>query len=67
MLEPHEALLRVPFALLRAGDRWLVDRYILTIAPSATILEYLRRPPANRADRPLLALAARDVMEGCRS
>jgi CHAT domain-containing protein len=61
---PDGALQRVPFALLRAEDQWLVERHILTMAPSATILEYLRRSPVSRAARPMLALAAPDAAPG---
>ncbi len=57
IIVPDGALQRLPFALLRAGDRWLVERYVLALAPSATVLDQLRRAPAGRAGRPLLALA----------
>jgi CHAT domain-containing protein len=64
IIVPDGPLQRVPFALLRSGDRWLIERHILTMAPSATILDHLRRSPATRADRPLLALAAPDASPG---
>jgi CHAT domain-containing protein len=64
ILVPDGALQRVPFALLRTGDRWLVERYTLALAPSATVLDYLRGLRGRRAAKPLLALAAPDGSEG---
>jgi CHAT domain-containing protein/tetratricopeptide (TPR) repeat protein len=64
IIVPDGPLQRVPFALLRVGDRWLVERYAITLSPSATVLEYLRRVPARRGVRPLLALAASEVADG---
>jgi CHAT domain-containing protein len=61
---PDGALQRLPFALLRAGDRWLAERHVLALAPSATILDQLRRPPIRPATRSLLALAAPDAGGG---
>lgn len=64
IIVPDGALQRVPFALLRVGDRWLVERYALALAPSATILERLRQSPSRDASRPLLALASPDAPAG---
>jgi CHAT domain-containing protein len=64
IIVPDGALQRVPFALLRAGDRWLVERYILALAPSATVLHDLRESKVGRATRPLLALAAPEAAPG---
>jgi CHAT domain-containing protein/tetratricopeptide (TPR) repeat protein len=61
---PDGVLQRVPFALLRSGDRWLVERYTLSVAPSATVLDHLRAFPDRRAERPLLALAAPEASDG---
>lgn len=58
---PDGPLQRLPFALLRVGDAWLIERYPLTLAPSATILAHLRAAPRTHASRPLLALAAPDL------
>lgn len=55
---PDGALQRVPFALLRDDNRWLVEHYTLAVAPSATVLEHLRGLPSRRALRPLLAMAS---------
>lgn len=64
IIVPDGALQRLPFALLRTGDRWLIERHVLALAPSATILDQLRRPPARPASRPLLALAAPEAGSG---
>lgn len=61
VLVPDGVLQRVPFALLRAEGRWLVERFTLTVAPSATVLDHLRRSPNRAASRPLLAMAAPDA------
>jgi CHAT domain-containing protein/tetratricopeptide (TPR) repeat protein len=58
---PDGPLQRLPLALLRVGDAWLIERYALALAPSATILAYLRATPRTRASEPLLALAAPDL------
>jgi CHAT domain-containing protein len=57
VLVPDGVLQRVPFALLRADGRWLLERHALTVAPSATVLDHLRRSAGRTATRPLLALA----------
>jgi CHAT domain-containing protein len=64
VIVPDGALQRMPFALLRAGDRWLIERYVLALAPSATVLDTIRQNPPGRADRPLLGLAAPDAGAG---
>lgn len=58
ILVPDGVLQRIPFALLRVDGRWLVERHTLTVAPSATVLDHLRRTPGGTATRPLLAVAA---------
>lgn len=57
VIVPDGVLQRLPFALLRTGDRWLVETYTLSLAPSATILHHLRQPRGAPAPSPLLALA----------
>jgi CHAT domain-containing protein/TolB-like protein/Tfp pilus assembly protein PilF len=64
VIVPDGALQRVPFALLRTGDRWLVERYVLALAPSATVLDRIRQAPIGRAERPLLGFAAPDAAPG---
>lgn len=64
IIVPDGALQRVPFALLRAGDRWLVERYALSLAPSATVLHHLRQAPVGRGSRALLGLAAPEAAAG---
>jgi CHAT domain-containing protein len=56
-------LQRLPFALLRSNDRWLVETHTIAMAPSATILQFLRQSRA-RASKPLLALAVPDALPG---
>jgi CHAT domain-containing protein len=55
---PDGVLQRLPFSLLRSNERWLIETHTVTLAPSATILQFLRQPRAARAPEPLLALAA---------
>jgi CHAT domain-containing protein len=64
VIVPDGALQRMPFALLRSGDRWLIERYVLALAPSATVLDRIRQAPIGRAERPLLGLAAPDAAPG---
>jgi CHAT domain-containing protein len=64
ILVPDGPLQRLPFALLRSRDRWLVETHILTLAPSGTILHFLRQPRPVHAREPLLALAVPDVEPG---
>jgi CHAT domain-containing protein len=61
IIVPDGPLQRLPFALLRVGDGWLIERYAIDLAPSATILAYLRTSPRTRAPEPLLAVAAPDL------
>ncbi len=64
VIVPDGALQRVPFALLRSGDRWLIERFVLALAPSATVLDRIRQVPSGRTDRTLLGLAAPDAAAG---
>jgi CHAT domain-containing protein len=57
-------LLRLPFALLRSNDRWLVETHTIAMAPSATILQFLRQARTARVPDKLLALAAADPYPG---
>lgn len=57
-------LQRLPFALLRTNDRWLIEKHTIAMAPSATILQFLRQTPALRATKPLLALAVPNAPPG---
>jgi CHAT domain-containing protein len=54
---PDGVLQRLPFALLRSKDRWLIEHHTLALAPSATILQFLRQSRTERASQPILALA----------
>jgi tetratricopeptide (TPR) repeat protein len=46
---PHGILQYVPFeALIDGHDRYLIERYTVSYAPSASSLAYLRRPPGTR-------------------
>jgi CHAT domain-containing protein len=61
---PDGVLQRLPFALLRSNDRWLLETHTLTLAPSATILHDLRQSRRARAPEPLLALAVPEASAG---
>lgn len=58
---PDGVLQRLPFALLRSGDRWLIETHAVVTAPSATVLAHLRQRARVPAPRPLLAFAAPTV------
>src|SRR5262249_22089423 len=49
---PHGALHYVPFHALKAGDAYLIDRYEVSYAPSASVLKLCRtrRPALVAAD-----------------
>jgi len=61
---PDGVLQRLPFALLRSNDHWLVETHTIALAPSATILHYLRQLRPARAPKPLLALAVPEASAG---
>ena len=65
IIVPDGALQRVPFALLRPATTGLIERYILALAPSATVLDHLRQSP-DRPRRPgrCWRLAAPDAAPG---
>ncbi len=56
---PHGPLHEVPFHALHDGERWLVERYDTTLAPSLTVLASTLDVP--RADGPSLVLAVPDA------
>lgn len=66
---PHGALHHLPFAALYDGQRYLVDRFELSVAPSATVLSLVRErlaPPQQGAavfgvDDPLIPFARREA------
>jgi len=60
---PDGVLQRLPFAILRSNDRWLVESHTIAMAPSATVLQYLRQS-RPRAAQPLLALAVPETSPG---
>ena len=51
---PHGLLSAVPFAALFDGERYLIDRFLLSYAPSATVFSLCRQQPAA-PDGPLIA------------
>lgn len=50
---PHGELHYIPFQALKAGDQYLIDRYEISYAPSASVLKLCRarRDRASLADR----------------
>lgn len=64
IIVPDGVLQRLPFALLRSNGRWLVETHTLALAPSATVLQFLRESRRARAPEPLLALAVPDAPPG---
>ena len=59
VLVPHAELHYLPFAALLDGDRFLVERYEVTVTPSASVWLALGDRPAGRPTTGLLALAPR--------
>ncbi len=55
VLVPDDVLHRVPFAALRLHGRYLVERYALAQAPSATVAADLWRRPPHAGPRRVLA------------
>lgn len=64
IIVPDGVLQRLPFALLRSGNRWLIETQAVVSAPSATILQFLRQSQRARAPEPLLALAVAEPTPG---
>jgi CHAT domain-containing protein len=54
---PHGMLHGIPFAALRDADSYLIERYELALAPSASAIAFSRRPRANAAPRKSLVVA----------
>ena len=54
----------LPFAALRHDGRWLIEDTVIAMAPSATVLSYLRQTPRERATQPLLAFAVTRPLSG---
>ncbi|MGE3913134.1 MAG: CHAT domain-containing protein, partial [Chloroflexota bacterium] len=69
IIVPHGALHGLPFHAFHDGERYLVDRYTITVAPSAAVLHACRqvaRPIGDRAmvfgiDDPLLPSVPQEV------
>lgn len=53
---PHGVLHYIPFEVLPAGDRLLVERHAVSYAPSLNALVQLRRSPANSGTFRVLAV-----------
>lgn len=61
VLEPDRALWQLPFAALQdAGGAWFADQYPLLYAPSAEVLEEIRREPGYGGTNELQALIVGD-------
>jgi CHAT domain-containing protein len=64
IIVPDGVLQRLPFGLLRSNNRWLVETHTIALAPSATILQFLRQSRPTQAKEPLLALAVPEAPAG---
>jgi CHAT domain-containing protein len=51
---PHGLLHEVPFQALFDGNRYLIDRFELVYAPSATLLSHYQQPKPLRNDRAIV-------------
>lgn len=60
----HGALHAVPFAALHDGQRWLVDRYDIAMAPSVAVWLAGRHRPARALHRALVASHGNDLPHG---
>ena len=49
VIAPHGLLHRVPFHALHDGERFLIDDFGISYAPSATVYAHCRARPSNRA------------------
>lgn len=54
VIVPHGALHRLPFAALHDGRHYLVQRFEVVLAPSASAVSFCQRPLAPAARRPLV-------------
>lgn len=59
-ISPHGVLHYLPFAALRDGDQFLIDRYSLRVIPSASALAYLRTDTPAKVGK-VLALGNPDL------
>ena len=56
VIVPHGVLHYIPFEVMPAGDRLIVERHAVSYAPSLNALVQLRRAPANAAPFRVLAV-----------
>jgi len=64
VIVPHELLHYVPFHALFDGDRYLIDSFTVSYAPSASIFAQCRRKHANKAG-PCLLMGIPDAQTPC--
>jgi CHAT domain-containing protein len=55
VIVPHGLLHRVPFAALHDGEAYLIERFEVALAPSASSLTFCLRPRARHDQRALIA------------
>jgi tetratricopeptide (TPR) repeat protein len=60
VIVPHGALHRVPFAALYDGQRFLVERFEIVLAPSASAVSFCRRPLASGVRRAVVVAHSDD-------
>jgi tetratricopeptide (TPR) repeat protein len=61
VIVPDDVLHRLPFDALVLGDgRFVVERYTVSLAPSAAVAAHLRTRPPSAAPKPLLAFGDPD-------
>ena len=64
VIVPHELLHYVPFHALYDGDRYLIDSFTVSYAPSASIFAQCRRKHASKAG-PCLLMGVPDAQTPC--
>jgi CHAT domain-containing protein len=57
---PHGLLHQIPFAALHDGDGYLVERFEVVVAPSASSLTFCLRPRARHGERALVVAHSSD-------
>ncbi|MCP4350131.1 MAG: CHAT domain-containing protein [Desulfobacterales bacterium] len=56
IIVPHGALHKVPFAALKSGKSFMIDKYVISILPSSGVIEYILKKK-NHDKKKLLAFA----------
>ena len=61
IIVPHGLLHYMPYNALFSGKEFLIDRYNISILPSASVLQYLKKPECEVANYRLFAIGNPDL------